>query len=164
MEYGPNLLGNQVSDGSPFVIGCSPNPQVSAYLAFDAAGTGTWWASAVGSTDGWLSVDFGVGNAKIVAKYEHTLYPEQNHCPDNWTFEGSNDNSNWDVLDTRTGQAQFYGTVKAYAFANSTSYRYYRINISKVGGTLGDVVIGINNLTMHEALFLPSPFPTFHRA
>ena len=51
--------------------------------------------------------------------------------PAEWTFEGSNDNSDWTVLDTRTGQTLVNETWFAFDFSNTTAYRYYRMKVTK---------------------------------
>lgn len=55
-----------------------------------------------------LGYDFGAGNEKNIVQYAVSSYPTSTQtnnrsCKD-WTFEGSNDGSNWDVLDTVTGE------------------------------------------------------------
>jgi hypothetical protein len=44
-----------------------------------------------------------------------------------WTFSGSNDNSTWTVLDTRTS---VQATGNAFLFSNTTPYLYYRFNFT----------------------------------
>lgn len=86
----------------------------------------------------WLKYDLGAGNSQRIIKY--TLYRNgsqsggwhnTNASPKDWTFEGSNDNSSWTILDTETNQVITAGaTKKEYNFTNTQYYRYYRINIS----------------------------------
>jgi hypothetical protein len=86
----------------------------------------------------WLQYDFGAANTKAIDKY--TLYrsSSQNggwnrndYSPYSWTFEGSNDASTWTVLDTQSNVLlEMNRTKYSFGFTNSTSYRYYRINIS----------------------------------
>ena len=53
--------------------------------------------------------------------------------PSNWTFEGSNNGTDWTILDTRTGEAfSGRGMTKTYTFSNSTNYTYYRLNITQL--------------------------------
>ena len=59
-----------------------------------------------------------------------------NRAPKAWTFQGSNDNSSWDVLDTQdseTGWAQ--GDSRYYKFANTKAYQYYKFNCTALNGT-----------------------------
>ncbi|WP_157309900.1 discoidin domain-containing protein [Chitinophaga tropicalis] len=58
--------------------------------------------------------------------------------PKNWTIEGSDNGTDWTVLDTRTNQAfgSRFLTVK-YTFSNQVAFKFYRLNVSAVGsGTL----------------------------
>jgi len=56
----------------------------------------------------WVQYDFGEGNEKQIRKYnitgpdDATYY--QGMAPKDWTFEGSNNASDWDVLDTQSDQ------------------------------------------------------------
>jgi hypothetical protein len=82
----------------------------------------------------WLKQDFGAGNEKTIIQYTLNnggVGPGE-VCKD-WTFEGSNDDLNWDVLDTQTDQYPVTRTV--YQFDNTTAYRYYRILITAINGS-----------------------------
>lgn len=99
----------------------------------DVGGGGTHrWVSNVLPTPSapeWLKQDFGSGVTKTIVRY--TLDNGGNgpsEVAKDWTFEGSNDDSNWDVLDTQTGQD--YTNKTTYNFSNTTAYRYYRILIT----------------------------------
>ena len=161
MGYNADLLGNQVSNSSPYVVSASSehgSGTAPAWKAFDGDDDSAWTSLDNAGLPQWLKADFGVGNAKKVAEYTMEMYPQSIYRVDAWTFEGSNDDSNWTVLDTRIGQQSLTG-FQTYAFANAVAYRYYRLNISS-GGT---DKIAIQTLTMHEKDHLTSPFPTFHR-
>lgn len=105
--------------------------------AFDNnTGLKWWWNN--GAFPARLNYDFGVWGDELVTKY--TLYRSSSqewwwnswkYSPSNWTFEWSDDNSNWEVLDTQTNESISAGaTKKEYSFSNTSFYRYYRINIS----------------------------------
>ena len=55
--------------------------------------------------------------------------------PKDWKLQGSNDLTNWTVLDTKAGQSfsarKF--TIR-YEFNNNTAYKYYRMTISAING------------------------------
>ncbi|WP_375448385.1 cellulose binding domain-containing protein [uncultured Fibrella sp.] len=55
--------------------------------------------------------------------------------PKNWTLQGSNDGMTWTTLDTKTGQA-WSGRVqkRSFSFANTTAYRYYKLDITLNNG------------------------------
>ena len=55
---------------------------------------------------GWLK--YQLAEAKVVRRYRFYANDTAffaSWFPRDWTFEGSNDDSNWDVLDTQTGQS-----------------------------------------------------------
>lgn len=73
-----------------------------------------------------VSYDLGAGVSASAAKY--TLTFAYNLYASAWTFEGSNDNSNWTTLDTRTGQTTWvWNSAKSYTLSSiSAAYRYFR--------------------------------------
>ena len=76
-----------------------------------------------------LEVDYDFGAGTVVNCYNMYCGPEAgNRRPTEWEFYGSDDNSNWTLLDARrnvTWSATPQMT-RAFAFENSTPYRYYR--------------------------------------
>jgi hypothetical protein len=142
------------------ISGVGAEYRISDGIPFDASGAGTAGASGTYASNspadgfdnntgsnGWgnngslpaqLSYDFGVGERHPISKY--TLYRSSSqdggwnnwkYSPSNWTFEGSDDNTNWTILDTRSNESiSSNATKKEYSFSNTTYYRYYRINIS----------------------------------
>jgi hypothetical protein len=55
--------------------------------------------------------------------------------PKNWIFQGSNDGTNWTNLQTQTGQVFTNRQKKrVFPFSNSTTYTYYRLNITANSG------------------------------
>lgn len=130
VNYGPDLLGNQTSETSPYVVSSNnEHPGYPAWKMFDGD-DGTYWNSNGPCQTVVHKVDFGVGNLKSVKKYALKFYSAPANCLNSWTFEGSNDNANWTVLDTQVGQSSFAGTTKSYEFSNAASYRYYRLNVT----------------------------------
>ena len=61
-----------------------------------------WFYSGVG---GWLLYDLGPGHAQVVTRYTVTssndLTPRD---PKDWQFQGSNDGSTWNTLDTQSNR------------------------------------------------------------
>lgn len=125
-----------------------------AWKAFDSTTTGEYgnaWQSNTGLPQ-WLKTDFGI--SVIANGYRITARSASNRMPTAWTFEGSNDNSSWTTLDTRTAQSPSSsagGTV--YTFTNTTAYRYYRLNIS--ASTASDVAITDFNIRKDGADLIP---------
>ncbi len=137
-------LGNgYAADATPTMTSnVLPSPCIAAassyfatydpFKAFDK-NAGTSWASAAGTLTGWLSFDFGV--RKQIMQYT-ILAKTVAQSPRNFTFEGSNDNVNWTILDTKTNETNWVANEKRiYPMPNQTSrYRYYRLNMSQNNG------------------------------
>ena len=99
-----------------------------AWRAFSDPYRNTGWRSNTTVT-GWLSYDF--NSTRVIKRY----YIRKNtsiYGPRSWTFEGSNDGNTWDVLETISSNTQ---TVYVSGIlANTTAYRYYRVNVSATAG------------------------------
>lgn len=108
----------------------------------------TWTANG---TTGWLKYDFGSGVTKTITKYSVSQGAFSGRAPYSWTFEGSNDDSNWTVLHTVTNDNSWSNyQTKNYTCSLSGAYRYYRINITLSGGASG--LCEINKLGLYEAV------------
>lgn len=130
----PSMTSNNVP--SPFVITASSfQTDYGAFRAFDGIKNDIMngWATD-GVDSGIITID--LGTTHIVNSY--SLSKRNNNyaeMPKNWTFEGSNNNNNWDVLDTHSDVTSWFAKeTKTYQFNNSTSYRYYRLNVTANGG------------------------------
>lgn len=129
---------NMTANDSPAPYKASASSEYSAdrkaYKAFDGT-NGVW--GAIG-TSGWLKLDYGDGNAPVLKGYAIKSYEDpkyQTVMPKNWTFKGSNDNSNWTTLDTRTNITGWTTNEwREFWFDNTTGYRYYMIDISANNG------------------------------
>jgi hypothetical protein len=116
-----------------------------AWRAFDR-NTGTVWQTT-SFNSGWLSYQFPTG--RIIKRYGFFTFTTPGRNPRTWTFEGSNDGSSWTTLDTQTNFVTGVSTFYSFDIsANTTSYTYYRINITATQ-TLGQV-IEIAELEMSE--------------
>ena len=108
-----------------------------AYKAFNGSNIANEDRWASNGTTGWLRYDFGASNPKVITHYAivgmtpSATSDAENQCPKTWTFQGSNDGSAWDTLDTQTNVAAWTrGEKRSYVTANTTAYRYYRVNIT----------------------------------
>ena len=56
----------------------------------------------------------------------------QAYTPSAWTFQGSNNDTDWTTLDTQSGISSGWtiGVPREFIGSNSTAYRYYRINFT----------------------------------
>jgi hypothetical protein len=106
------------------------NAGYEAWRAFDDT-PGTYWLATAAT--GWLKYQFAI--ARVITRYRITPLVSS-RASKTWTFEGSNDNATWDVLDTQTNVTSWAdGTAKAFpVYANETSYTYYRLNVSAING------------------------------
>lgn len=60
----------------------------------------------------------------------------QDRDPKTWTVEGSNDQSTWSALDSKTSQSFTYrNEIKQFSFSNSSTYKYYRLTIKDNAGS-----------------------------
>ena len=89
-----------------------------------------------GNRETW--VKFKTNAPSIVTRYKLVSgndAPERD--PLNWKLEGSNDDSNWTVLDTRSGiKFPLRKQLLTFEFNNNTSYQYYRMTIQNNGSNL----------------------------
>jgi hypothetical protein len=94
----PKMTGTTTPSGTAITGGNGSG--YDAYLAYDQ-NVGTFWRSNVANT-GWLGYQFPAG--KIIKRYAFFTFPNAQYSPYTWTFQGSNDGTNWTTLDTRTTQ------------------------------------------------------------
>ena len=98
------------------------------WRAFDNNSDTRW---GVGATSGILTV--ALAAAKIVAGYSIRARNDSYliDSPKDWTFEGSNNGTDWTVLDTQAGVTSWsMNERKEFAVSSPASYLYYRLNIS----------------------------------
>lgn len=128
------LLTSNTSDSSITISASSIlSASQDAYKVFDN-NTATYWATN-NTVTGWLKFTF-ITSKKIKAyKITHTSAYGYTLGAKAWTFEGSNDNTNWITLDTRTAEPNFNPLdVRIYTITNPNNYLYYRWNISASAG------------------------------
>lgn len=111
----------------------------------DITGTDEWSTSATAGV-GTLQYDFGSGVTKVITYYSIVGRPvgeaTTNLGPKTWTLEGSNNGSSWTTLDTQTNAANWgAGEKRYYTLANTTAYRYYRLNVTVNQGN-GNLCVG----------------------
>lgn len=121
----------------------------TADLGFNG-NTGNRWSSSAGGAQ-WLKYQFGSSATKTIRRYtiRHYSAANINNAPDSWTFEGSNNDSDWTVLDTISSEpAWTAGEQRTYNIDNSTAYEYYRLNFT---ATEGGSLYQISDVEMFEA-------------
>ncbi|PRH85483.1 hypothetical protein C5L14_21075 [Labrys okinawensis] len=148
----PSATGNPVpkmtSNTAPSGTAAAGSTGLGApWNAFDRD-SGTAWHSNTPSNE-WVSYTF--PSTKIVVGYSVSAYaglvaatPVTDRAPKSWTFEGSNDGTNWTVLDSQFAQSNWSaGETRYFRFTNTTAYTGYRLNVSTNNGgtviTVGDL-------------------------
>jgi hypothetical protein len=143
----PQMTSNTLPSGVAAASNITSSAN-DAWRAFDRAANS--WATSGSIRTGWISYDFGIGNEKAINAYTLTGTATQNINPQSWSFQGSNDNINWDTLDTgtATGGIGSSAVVGNFSLPNSSSYRYYRVTASNSGVGIN---LGITEVTMYES-------------
>lgn len=100
--------------------------------AFDGSASSYWTFAS--TAPAWVKIQ--LATAAVVTNYTMLRRDDlPNRNPTAWTLEGSNDNSTWTTLDTRTGITWPTASEnKSFAFTNSTAYLYYRWTVTANGG------------------------------
>ena len=84
-----------------------------------------------------VTYDFGEDNATILNAYRIYFNSSSSsgvngRAPADWTFQGSNDNTNWTTLDSHANETNWVkGTSREFYFSNGTPYRYYRLYVTE---------------------------------
>jgi len=107
--------------------------------------TGTMWLSA-GVLPHWWQYHFASG--KTIQKITLQSYDSSGQCIKNFTVNGSNNGSDWSAA-IYTGVFANSDTQQSFTFVNSTSYSYYRINVTSVYNGSGNMV-AIKEVEMME--------------
>ncbi|MBN1409230.1 MAG: family 78 glycoside hydrolase catalytic domain [Spirochaetales bacterium] len=98
------------------------NSSSTKYLTFHASGWVQFQSNA-----SYVVTGYAITSANDAAERD----------PMSWTFQGSTNGSAWTTLDSRSGEdfpERFQR--KSYLFSNSSSYNYYRLNLTNNSGTI----------------------------
>lgn len=111
-----------------------------AVKAFDRMET-TAWSTSGASASAWLQYQFN-GPSWAITRYKLVSSPgDAGADPRDWQLLGSNNGSDWTVLDSRTNEVFTTRTqAKRYTFSNTTPYRFYRLNVTATAGGNGSGV------------------------
>jgi len=148
-------LSRDITDSS-YEFGDTANDPSGAFddnLTGGNADTGAWYASVGGSWTTYGKIGQNFGSKKIITKYRiYSNGSSTTYNPSNWTFEASNDGTEWTTLDTQTNQHDALGTHvwTDFPLDNKDAYQYYRINISANGG---DSYLIIQELEFIESIY-----------
>jgi hypothetical protein len=98
-----------------------------AFNAFDDNNT-TYWTPNVNNT-GWLQIDF--GKQRTIRQYGFKINLTD-YAPKDFTFQGSNDGVNWDILDSQSITDWTTGEARNWDIENPRPYQYYKLDITSV--------------------------------
>jgi hypothetical protein len=147
-----DLYENDLSVGSNTLTGGTASAS-SSYTTYtpDKAVDGNavaYWLSNVTPTGSW-QYDLGSGVSKTFRRVTlRAVDVDAGYSPKDFKIQGSNNGSSWTDLSTQTGVSWTTGEVKTFTFANSTAYRYLRVDITAV--QTGGYNPGIAEATAHE--------------
>ncbi|RTL04990.1 hypothetical protein EKK58_09290 [Candidatus Dependentiae bacterium] len=127
-----NLPSGYVASGSSFFTG------QEYYKAFDDPDAKTYWQSNTDQT-GTLQIELPSAivadgySLRMAINNSNSTFISKDYAPLNFTFEGSNNGSTWDILD-RQNTYVVWDNNKSLFFRipNVTAYKYYRIVIDSV--------------------------------
>ena len=103
----PTTIGNMTSNTAPSPLVASASTTAAGddpWHAFNNVLTGVKWQTNSVQT-GWLKIDLGSGNEQVATAFKYTNQSGGDaaaRAPNDFTFEGSNNDSDWDVLYTVT--------------------------------------------------------------
>lgn len=118
-------------------------PQLAWKAGDKITASGTGWLSTGGGQPHILKVNFGAGT--YIDNYAITGSGDGNYVssPTAWTLDGSNDDSAWTTLDTRSGITGWTKSLRrAYAVATPGTWQYYRIRSTAAQDGGGYTCIG----------------------
>ncbi len=130
----PTQLTNVATGGA--ASASSANSGQPATNAFDQNPSTLW---GINGSTGWLQYQFPSGTSYKITQYQVTSAYSTgnlgNQAPSAWQLLGSNDGTNWTVLDTRSGQVPaVIPDLRIYSVATPGTYSYYRLSITANNG------------------------------
>ena len=134
VAYTDNVIPSMTADNKPggFIVSATSTYGSGnfAWHAFDNNASSYWRPATTNVFPVELKVD--MTRPRAISKYTiKSLTSNQARTPSQFTLQGSNDNSTWTVLDTRTGETGWSsGQKRAYPFINHTPYQYYKLSIT----------------------------------
>lgn len=121
----------------------SSAPGYHGYLAMNG-NTVDGWFSLAGTNSGTWALE--LPEPRLCNHY--SIYPytgDLSTQPKNWTFEGSNNGTDWVVLHTVTNYTTWATNWNNFYFDSSVSYQHYRINAT---ASVGSNVVGSKEIRM----------------
>jgi len=157
-----DLIPIMTSNTEPSGVASASSEYSNKYQAWKAMNkenvdSYSWHSDA--AMPAWLQYQFIVGKTiKIYSITSRNIIAPAQFYPIAWTLNGSNNGVDWTTLDTQTGQSFGKNWKKYYSFINSTSYTYYRLNITSTSDAGTHACIGEWELS--ETQILDDLIPT----
>jgi hypothetical protein len=116
-----------VNNTAPSGVAFANVDNANAFQAFNRI-DGTYW---IGNSNGTGALGYQFTSGKIIKRYSWNIngFAGTNQRPRDWTFQGSNDGVIWVTLHI-VAAAPTTSTYYSPDIGNTTSYTYYRINIT----------------------------------
>lgn len=147
----PTMTSNTTPSGEAFTNSINTNGYL-AWKAFDKSNSETsMWAIAQNDTLP-KHVGYKFTNLKYIGKYTMSynwVTAGINGSPRGWTFEGSIDGLNYEILDTQSNITWTMGEKKEFEINNNKAFQYYRVNINTDNGRYSGY-ISITEIEMFE--------------
>ena len=140
----PIMTGNTAPSGTASAS-TEFNSSYQAWEAFGGGGDSEYWSSTQDSGVGWLQYQFTSGQTIIAYRLQGENAP---NTPSDWTLKGSNNGSDFTTLDTQSDITQVSREYQLFEFTNTTSYTYYRLDIT---GTANMTYLEVNSFELLDS-------------
>jgi len=153
----PAIFSN--SDPSPIVCSDSEHTTGAAWNLFDGRGADGYWGGTF-SSSAWAKVYLGYTATRAVSYNMIASWNgEEGKMARAWTLHGSNDDSNWTLLDTQTAQTAWGAHERrSYSIASPAAYLYYKLTVTATNGT------GVFTVEELELIGTPPTLVTYERS
>ncbi len=112
----------------PFVASGSDNDSNQApWMAFDGDISNFYYCDS-GQSNNYLQIDIGEQITIEGYRYKQSTGGSNLNMASQFTLNGSNDGSTWEIIDTRTGLSTTRDVWQVFTLAASVSYRYFKLN------------------------------------
>jgi hypothetical protein len=123
------LFSSDLTEGQTYSASTSYSSSEDQSKAFDDDSATYWNPTNSDSAPQWLKVEF--NSETVVNKINLNWFKTADYT---YTFEGSNDDNNYDILLTINAKSYTADILTSETFVNNTAYKYYKLNITAIAG------------------------------